>query len=160
MNNEMSPSQILRLRGRIWSILRALLFVLVIYFIWSEKTFFAATCVLAALIMGWINTYQLHVQEIEKPYYRVWLNFIDGLLSFAVMTSILIRNWIKNDEMEMMLAVGCVFLLFVLLAILFLLAFYEKETNCKAWFLSKLATIAITLTMGVYLLNLEHYMQP
>ena len=37
MNNEMSPSQILRLRGRIWSILRALLFVLVIYFIWSEK---------------------------------------------------------------------------------------------------------------------------
>lgn len=161
MIHETSQSQTLRLRGRIWSILRALIFVLVIYFIWTEKTFFAATCVLAALIMGWINTYQLHVQEIETPYYRVWLNFIDGLLSFAVMTSILIRNWIKNEEMEMILAVGCVFLLIRLISYTLFSVGVLREGKQIArrgsW--SKLATIAITLTMGVYLLDLENYMQ-
>ena len=101
----------IRLRGRIWSALRTLLFIFVIYFIWTEKTFFASVCVLAALIMGWINTYQLHIQEIEKPYYRIWLNFIDRLLAFAVMTSIFVRNWIKLQEIEILLAIGSIFLL-------------------------------------------------
>lgn len=161
MNKESTSPTTLRLRGRIWSILRALLFVLVIFFIWSEKTFLATSCVLAALIMGWINTYQLHVQEIEKPYYRVWLNFIDGLLSFAVMTSILIRNAIKYEEIEKLLAIGCAFLLIRLIShTLFSIAvLHEGKKNPRRGSWSKLASIAITLTMGVYLLHLEHYKQ-
>lgn len=161
MSHDISDQDTLRIRGRFWSVLRALLFVLVIYFIWNEKTFIAATCVLAALIMGWINTYQLHIQEIEKPYYRLWLNFIDGLLSFAVMTSILVRNWIKSQEMEMILAVGCAFLLTRLIAYtLFSIGVLhegKKIPRRGSW--SKLATVFITLTMAVYLLHLEHYKQ-
>ena len=151
----------IRLRGRIWSALRILLFIFVIYFIWTEKTFFASVCVLAALIMGWINTYQLHIQEIEKPYYRIWLNFIDRLLAFAVMTSIFVRNWIKLQEIEILLAIGSIFLLVRLVAYsLFSIAvLYEGKPIQKRGSWSKLATISITLTMGVYLLHLEHYKQ-
>ena len=47
----------------------------------------ATAFVAIALIMGWFKLYQLRGQDIEKPYYRLWLNFIDGFLSFAVMTT-------------------------------------------------------------------------
>ena len=79
-----------RLRSRIWSLLRALVFVCVIIFIWLGMAKTACAFVLIALIMGWVNLYQLRSQEIEKPYYRLWLNVVDGLLQFSVMTSIFV----------------------------------------------------------------------
>jgi hypothetical protein len=69
-----------------------------------------------ALIMGWVNLFQLRSQEIEKPYYRLWLNFIDGLLQFIVMTSIFVRELILQENAEKLLGVGCAFLLARLIA--------------------------------------------
>ena len=81
-----------RLRSRIWSILRALVFICVIVFIWEGWTTMACSFVGIALIMGWVNLFQLKSQEIEKPYYRLWLNTIDGFLQFIVMASIFARD--------------------------------------------------------------------
>ena len=86
----------IRLRSRIWSILRALVFVCVIFFIWEGWTTMACSFVGIALIMGWVNLYQLRFQEIEKPYYRLWLNTIDGFLQFIVMTSIFVRDLMQT----------------------------------------------------------------
>lgn len=150
-----------RLRTRIWSILRAMVFVAVIIFIWKGMAKTATAFVLMAMIMGWVNLYQLHAQEVEKPYYRLWLNFIDGLLSFVVMTSIFVRDLMQNSSAEKLLAVGCVFLLARLIAhTLFSLGVLREGKQLprkRRW--SKLSNLSITVTMAVYLLNLEHYQQ-
>ncbi|MBR4784432.1 MAG: CDP-alcohol phosphatidyltransferase family protein [Fibrobacter sp.] len=150
-----------RFRSRVWSVLRALVFVCVIIFIWNGMDKTACAFVGIALIMGWVNLYQLRAQEIEKPYYRLWLNIIDGALSFVVMTSIFVRNLLQNEQAEKLLAVGCVFLLARLIAhSLFSLGVLREGKSLprkRRW--SKLANISITITMGVYLLNLEDYQQ-
>ena len=150
-----------RLRSRIWSILRAIVFVCVIVFIWMGMAKTATAFVGIALIMGWVNLFQLRSQEIEKPYYRLWLNFIDGLLQFSVMTSIFVREFILQENTEKLLGVGCAFLLARLIANnLFSLGVLREGKSLprkRRW--SKFANIAVTITMGVYLLNLEDYKQ-
>ncbi|SHK30211.1 CDP-alcohol phosphatidyltransferase family protein [Fibrobacter sp. UWEL] len=150
-----------RLRTRIWSVLRALVFVAVIVFIWQGMAKTATAFVVMAMIMGWVNLYQLHSQEVEKPYYRLWLNFIDGMLSFVVMTSIFVRDLMKEASAEKLLAVGCVLLLARLIAhTLFSLGVLREGKQLprkRRW--SKLCNISITVTMAVYLLNLEDYQQ-
>lgn len=150
-----------RLRTRVWSILRALVFIAVIIFIWQGMSKTATAFVLVAMVMGWVNLYQLHAQEVEKPYYRLWLNFIDGLLSFVVMASIFVRDLIHNESAEKLLAVGCVFLLARLIAhTLFSLGVLREGKQLprkRRW--SKLSNIAVTITMAVYLLNMEDYQQ-
>lgn len=150
-----------RLRSRIWSILRAIVFVCVIVFIWMGMAKTATAFVGIALVMGWVNLFQLRSQEIEKPYYRLWLNFIDGLLQFSVMTSIFIRELILQENTEKLLGVGCAFLLARLIANnLFNLGVLREGKSLprkRRW--SKFANIAVTVTMGVYLLNLEDYKQ-
>ena len=150
-----------RLRSRIWSILRAIVFVCVIVFIWMGMAKTATAFVGIALIMGWVNLFQLRSQEIEKPYYRLWLNFIDGLLQFIVMTSIFVRELILQENAEKLLGVGCAFLLARLIANnLFSLGVLREGKSLprkRRW--SKFANIAVTVTMGVYLLNLEDYKQ-
>ena len=154
------PSDV-RLRSRVWSVLRALVFICVIIFIWNGMAKTACAFVAIALIMGWVNLYQLRSQEIEKPYYRLWLNVIDGFLSFAVMTSIFVRDLLQNEQAEKLLGVGCVFLFARLIAhTLFSLGVLREGKSLprkRRW--SKLANISITITMGVYLLNLEDYQQ-
>lgn len=151
----------IRLRTRIWSAMRAVVFVAVIAFIWMGMAKTACAFVAIALIMGWVNLYQLRSQEIEKPYYRLWLNVIDGFLSFAVMTSIFVRDTIQGNQPEKLLMIGCVFLLARLVAhTLFSLGVLregKKLPRKRRW--SKLSNLAITLTMGAYLLNLEDYQQ-
>lgn len=154
------PSDV-RLRSRVWSVLRALVFVCVIFFIWNGMAKTACAFVAIALIMGWVNLYQLRCQEIEKPYYRLWLNVIDGFLSFAVMTSIFVRDLMQNEHAEKLLGVGCAVLLARLIAhTLFSLGVLREGKSLprkKRW--SKMASIATTITMAVYLLNLEDYQQ-
>lgn len=150
-----------RLRSRIWSILRAIVFVCVIVCIWMGMAKTATAFVGIALVMGWVNLFQLRSQEIEKPYYRLWLNVIDGFLQFSVMTSIFVREFIHSENAEKLLGVGCAFLLARLIAhSLFSLGVLREGKSLprkRRW--SKFANISVTLTMGVYLLNLEDYKQ-
>ena len=150
-----------RLRTRVWSVLRALVFVCVIIFIWEGWTKTACAFVGIALIMGWVNLYQLRSQEIEKPYYKLWLNTIDGFLQFTVMTSIFVRDLLQNESAEKILGVGCAVLLARLIAhTLFSLGVLREGKQLprkRRW--SKLANLSVTITMGVYLLNLENFQQ-
>lgn len=155
------PAEEVRLRTRIWSVLRAIVFVAVIVFIWQGMAKTACAFVAIAMIMGWVNLYQLRAQEIEKPYYRLWLNFIDGFLAFMVMTSIFVRDLMQQQQAEKLLGVGCVVLLARLIAhTLFSLGVLREGKQLprkRRW--GKLSNISITITMGVYLLNLEDYQQ-
>ena len=49
----------IRLRTRIWSVLRAMVFIAVIVFIWMGMAKTACALVAVALITGWVNLYQL-----------------------------------------------------------------------------------------------------
>ena len=150
-----------RLRSRIWSVLRALVFICVIIFIWLGMAKIASAFVLIALVMGWVNLYELRSQEIEKPYYKLWLNVVDGLLQFSVMISIFIRDLYYSENVEKLLGIGCAFILARLIAhSLFSLGVLregKKLPQKRRW--SKLANLATTVTMGVYLLDLEDYQQ-
>lgn len=150
-----------RFRSRIWSILRAIVFVCVIAFIWMGMAKTATAFVGIALIMGWVSLFQLRSQEIEKPYYRLWLNVIDGFLQFSVMMSIFVRDLLHSEEVEKLLGIGCAFLLARLIShSLFSLGVLREGKSLprrRRW--SKFANIAVTITMGVYLLNLEEYKQ-
>ena len=150
-----------RFLNRLWSALRAIVFVCVIVFTWLGMAKTACAFVAIALVMGWYKLYQLRGQDIEKPYYRLWLNFIDGFLSFAVMTSIFVRDLVQSESPEKILGVGCAVLLARLIAhTLFSLGVLregKKLPHKRRW--SKLANLATTVTMGVYLLDLEQYQQ-
>ena len=51
-----------RFRSRVWSVLRALVFVCVIIFIWEGWTKTACSFVCIALVMGWVN----HTPNLER----------------------------------------------------------------------------------------------
>jgi len=151
----------MRIRGRFWRIFRAVIFIPIIFCIWTTHNYSAAMFILIALILSWLNNYQLKVQETEEPYYQLWLNVIEGVLSFTVMTSILVRKLIKDGDFEKLLAIGCVCLLvrFVAHTLLSLSVLREGKTLPGRHSWSKFSNIAINVTMAVYVLDLERYMQ-
>lgn len=151
----------LRLRGRVWNIVQFALLIATIVFIWSGMLRTAAACTLCVLIIGWVKLYKLRTQEIEKPYYKLWLNFVDGLLSVSVLGSIFLYDRVKNNDVELLLGVGAIVLFLRLVAhTIFSLAILREGKNLVRrgnW--AKLANLSIIITMGVYLLGVEHYKQ-
>lgn len=151
----------LRLRGRVWRLFRAALFIPLVACIWLQHNYTAAMLTVIVLILTWLNTWQLRVQDTEEPYYQLWLNVIEGILSTLVMTSVLIRNYIQNDDFEILLAIGCACLLGRLIAhsLLSLSILREGKSLPGRHLWSKISTVAINITMLVYILNLERYQQ-
>ena len=96
----------IRMRGRVWRIFRAALFVPLIASIWTEHSYCAAMLTAIVMIITWLSSWQLRAQELEEPYYQLWLNVIEGVLSVTVMSSILVRNYIKDSDFAILLAVG------------------------------------------------------
>ena len=156
-----NESAALRFRGRVWNIVQFLLLIVTICFIWTGMLRTATACTLCVLIIGWIKLYKLKTQEIEKPYYRLWLNFVDGLLSVSVLGSIFLYDKVKNNDVEILLGVGSIVLFIRLLAhtIFSLAILREGKTLVRRGNWGKLANLSIIITMGVYLLGFEHYKQ-
>lgn len=101
-------------------------------------------------------------QEIEKPYYQLWLSFIEGLTAFAVMLCIFIRDTLNPDvEVKTILAIGCVVILArVVLRTLFSLAILrEGKPYYSGGFWAKFSVLSINVTMIIYILDIEHYQQ-
>jgi CDP-diacylglycerol--glycerol-3-phosphate 3-phosphatidyltransferase len=106
--------------------------------------------------------FRIRQQDIEKPYYQLWLSFVEGVFAFAVMLCLFIKDSLIDDlEPEKMLAVGCVmFLTRVVSRTLYLLSMLrEGNPLLKSGFWSRISTISINVTMLVYVLNLEYYQQ-
>lgn len=151
----------LRMRGRVWRILRAAVFIPLIAAIWTEHNYTASMLTFIVLILTWLNTWQLRVQETEEPYYELGLSILEGILSVSVMTSILIRDYFADNDFEVLLCIGCAFLLTRLIAHSLLAYSVIREGKSMpgrhAW--SKISAVAITATMLVYILNLERFQQ-
>jgi CDP-diacylglycerol--glycerol-3-phosphate 3-phosphatidyltransferase len=149
------------LYGRILRILYIFAFLPVFYFIWDEYEKLAAVNISIILIVSWYLQFRIRHQDIEKPYYQLWLSFVEALFVFAVMLCIFIRFSIVENELEKMLAVGCALLLSRAVArTLYMLSMLrEGKSFLSSGFWSKVATISINVTMLVYVLNLEHYQQ-
>jgi len=149
------------LYGRILRILYIFAFLPVFYFIWDEYARLAAVNISIILIVSWYLQFRIRHQDIEKPYYQLWLSFVEAIFVFAVMLCIFIRYSIVENELEKMLAVGCALLLARAVArTLYMLSMLrEGKYFFTSGFWSKVATISINVTMLVYVLNLEHYQQ-
>ena len=137
----------------------------VFYFIWADFKWaneLAAVNISLILISAWYLHFRIRQQDIEKPYYQLWLSFVEGVFAFAVMLCIFIRDsLIDGYEPKKMLAVGCVMLLArVASRTLYLLSMLrEGKPLLPSGFWSKVSTLSINATMLVYVLNLEHYRQ-
>jgi len=149
------------LYGRILRILYIFAFLPVFYFIWDEYEKLAAVNISIILIISWYLQFRIRQQDIEIPYYQLWLSFVEAIFVFAVMLCIFIRDSITENELEKMLAVGCALLLSRAVArTLYMLSMLrEGKSFLASGFWSKAATISINVTMLVYVLNLEHYQQ-
>ena len=149
------------MHGRIWRIFRAALFIPLIAAIWTQHSYTAAMITLIVLIISWLSNWQLRTQELEEPYYQLWLNVIEGILSVTVMTSILIRNYFVDNDFEILLSVGCLFLFIRVVAhsllSLSILREGKKLPGKHVW--SKLSATAINITMLVYILNIDPFQQ-
>lgn len=153
-----------RFYGRILRILRILAYLPVFYFLWADFKWakeLAAANISIILISAWYLNFSLRLQDIEKPYYQLWLSFVEGLFAFAVMLCIFIKDSIGENEPERMLAVGCVLLLTrVVIRTLYLLSMLrEGKSFFASGFWSKASTLSINATMLVYALDMEHYQQ-
>jgi CDP-diacylglycerol--glycerol-3-phosphate 3-phosphatidyltransferase len=136
----------------------------VFYFLWADFKWakeLAAANISIILISAWYLNFSLRLQDIEKPYYQLWLSFVEGLFAFAVMLCIFIKDSIGENEPERMLAVGCVLLLTrVVIRTLYLLSMLrEGKSFFASGFWSKASTLSINATMLVYALDMEHYQQ-
>lgn len=149
-----------RKRNRIWNILQSVILLASVCFIWAGKLNIAAGCTLSVLVISWIRLYKLRAQE-EKPYIRLWLSFIDGALSLCVLGSIFLYNKMHHDTVEILLGVGCIFLLLRMVAhtIFSLAILREGKLLARRGNWAKLANLFIYFSMAVYLLDLEHYKQ-
>jgi len=141
-------------------ILRIFVYLPVFYFIWEDYAKLAAINISIILIGAWYLYFRVRQQDIEKPYYQLWLSFVEGIFAFAVMLCIFIRDSLANEH-EKMLAVGCVlFLSRVVSRTLYSLSMLrEGKPLLRSGFWSKVSTISINATMLIYVLNLEHYQQ-
>jgi len=147
-----------QLYGRVLRILRILAYFPVFYFIWAGYSKLAAVNISIILIVAWYLHFKIRQQDIEKPYYQLWLSFVEGIFAFAVMLCIFIRDSLSDDdEPEKMLAVGCVLLLSrVVGRTLYLLSMLrEGKSFLTSGFWSKASTLSINATMLVYVLELK-----
>jgi len=147
--------------GRMLRILRILAYLPIFYFLWAGYLKLAAANISIILIAAWYLNFRIHHQDIERPYYQLWLSFIEGLFAFAVILFLLIRDSIRGLDLEKMLAVVCVLLLArVITRTLYLLSMLrEGKRFGRNGFWSKVSTISINATILIYILELEHYKQ-
>jgi CDP-diacylglycerol--glycerol-3-phosphate 3-phosphatidyltransferase len=155
----------IQLYGRVLRILRIFAYFPVFYFIWADFKWakeLAAINISIILIGAWYLNFKVRQQDIEKPYYQLWLSFVEGIFAFAVMFCLFIRDSVVNEyEPEKMLAVGCaLFLSRVVARTLYSLSMLrEGKPLLRSGFWSRISTLCINATMLVYVLNLEHFQQ-
>ncbi|MCL2283295.1 MAG: CDP-diacylglycerol--glycerol-3-phosphate 3-phosphatidyltransferase [Fibromonadales bacterium] len=151
--------------GRVLRIVRILAYLPVFYFIWTDRPYFnelAAANISLILIVAWYLYFRVRQLDEEKPYYQLWLSFVEGIFAFAVLLCIFIRDsLVENSEPEKLLAIGCVMVLTrVVSRTLYLLSMLREGKSLWAnGFWSKASTISINATMLVYVLDLEDFQQ-
>ncbi len=147
--------------GRGLRILRIVAYFPVFYFLWEGFLKLAAVNISIILIGAWYLSFRVRQQDTEKPYYQLWLSFIEGIFAFAVMICIFIKDSLGENGPDKMLAVGCVlFLSRVVTRTLYLLSMLREGMHFfKSGFWSRVATLSINTTMLIYVLELEYYEQ-
>jgi len=150
-----------QLYGRGLRILRIVAYLPVFYFLWEGFLKLAAANISIILIGAWYLSFRVRQQDTEKPYYQLWLSFIEGIFAFAVMICIFIRDSLGESGPDKMLAVGCVlFLSRVMIRTLYLLSMLREGMHfLKIGFWSRVSTLSINTTILIYVLELEYYKQ-
>jgi len=143
------------LEGRILRILRMLLLVPTFYLMWTAHEHSAAVFLGAVTLLGWFNTFQLRYLDVEEPFTHLWFSFVEGLLTFALMVNILIRNVVKDYDFPWILTVGCLALLARVVAhTLYGLSVVREGKPLRKSFWGRAASISITLTLMIYVLDI------
>jgi len=147
--------------GRFLRSLRILLFIPTFFLIWKNHDNLAAVFLALVTLGGWYTSFKRRYQTIEQPYTQLWLSFVEGFLAFAVLVNILIHNLVHHYDFPWILTVGCVFLLTRVIAhtLYSLSVVREGKLMRRGSFWSGAASVSITTTSMIYVLDLEHYQQ-
>ena len=150
-----------RKQGRLWRVIRVILLIVVGLSLYQQQSIIACSILAVILGMGYYTNFHLRDDEVEKPYYRLWFKISDAFVAIFVMGIILWQHIKMDEQFPRMLLIGWILLLVRL--ILFSTYHYSllrqgKETNKKS-FWSKAANLSITVTMIIYVLNLERFQE-
>ncbi|MGL1901593.1 MAG: CDP-diacylglycerol--glycerol-3-phosphate 3-phosphatidyltransferase [Fibrobacterales bacterium] len=149
-----------RLKGRIWWITRLTLFLPILYFISMGQRWEAFIGLMIMLGMGYYSAFQLKYGEIEKPYYKLWLNIIEAFLSVGVLSYILFIYLKDPEKMIPGFLIGGISLLVVRIIsfTIFTIALIRENKplhNSRFW--SKVCKLSIIATTSVYVLDIDNF---
>lgn len=159
--NKLEPRNLLVMRGRIWRIVRASLFIPIFYFLLQRQDTWAALVLGVALLAGWYASFQLRHQELEKPFNQLWLACVEMFLSFSVTTILIWRNMADGNSFPWLLGVGNAFFLARLVAhaLYSLSVLREGKPGRPGTFWPKLSSLFVTVTIMLYVLNVQYYQE-
>lgn len=149
------------LEGRLLVILRMSLLIPTFYLIWTDKAWTAALLLGVSTVIGYILSLHEKYSEVENPYAHLWFYFVEGIVSCAIMATILVRNVVKGYEFPVILTVGCIFLLGRVVGhtLYGLSVVREGKLMRRKPFWSRMAALSIHITLMIWVLNIEHYQQ-
>jgi CDP-diacylglycerol--glycerol-3-phosphate 3-phosphatidyltransferase len=149
-----------RIAGRVWVLIKMGTFVATLICLFLERPLWATIFLSASLIMGFWASFKLEHEDIERPIALFWLELGEKLLGNLIFLVLFLRLvWDPNEPFPTMLCAGLVTLtlrnIFYLIFSIALLKDHRELPLKTIW--GKLTTLALNITMVLYVWNSEHW---
>ncbi|MDB5047067.1 MAG: CDP-alcohol phosphatidyltransferase [Fibrobacteres bacterium] len=149
-----------RIAGRVWVLIKMGTFAATLVCLFMERPLVATIFLSASLIMGFWASFKLEHEDIERPLALFWLELGEKLLGNLIFLVLFLRLlWDPNEPFPTMLCAGLVTItlrnIFYLIFSIALLKEHRELPLKTIW--GKLTTLAMNVTMVLYVWNSEHW---
>lgn len=149
-----------RMAGRVWVLIKMGTFAATLVCLFLDRPLWATIFLSASLIMGFWASFKLQHEDIERPTALFWLELGEKLLGNLIFLVLFLRLlWDPNESFPTMLCAGLVTItlrnIFYLIFSIALLKDHRELPLKTIW--GKLTTLAMNVTMVLYVWNSEHW---
>ncbi|HKP94699.1 MAG TPA: CDP-diacylglycerol--glycerol-3-phosphate 3-phosphatidyltransferase [Fibrobacteria bacterium] len=157
MSESLEPK---RMAGRVWVLIKMGTFAATLVCLFLDRPLWATIFLSASLIMGFWASFKLQHEDIERPTALFWLELGEKLLGNLIFLVLFLRLlWDPNESFPTMLCAGLVTItlrnIFYLIFSIALLKDHRELPLKTIW--GKLTTLAMNVTMVLYVWNSEHW---
>jgi CDP-diacylglycerol--glycerol-3-phosphate 3-phosphatidyltransferase len=158
--NEMELLEPKRMAGRIWVLIKMGTFVATLVCLFLDRNLLATLFLSLSMFMGFYASFKLSHEDIERPLTLFWLELGEKLLGNLIFLVLFLRlAWDPNEPFPTMLCAGLIALtlrnVFYLIFSIALLKEQRALPLKTIW--GKITTLALNITMVLYVWNSEHY---
>jgi CDP-diacylglycerol--glycerol-3-phosphate 3-phosphatidyltransferase len=149
-----------RIAGRVWVLTKLGTFAATLVCLFMERPLWATIFLSASLIMGFWASFKLQHEDIERPLALFWFELGEKLLGNLIFLVLFLRLlWDPNESFPTMLCAGLITItlrnIFYLIFSIALLKEHRELPLKTIW--GKLTTLAMNVTMVLYVWNSEHW---